>query len=229
MFVAALLLALQPPAPAELPLFSQPGPPLPTTNAFARSSSADDGGVYFQLSAGLTSARDSGGPATAPDLEYDNGELYGVALGLHFGTAEALRLGLDVELEVIYSEQDIEAGGGLTLPSTSSFAAAMVNALLEFSLTEQLSVYGGAGIGIAAFDIDDFEDGVNTFEQDENAQFAWQIKTGLRVRLSRHVSLSGGYRWLQIADDRLTDDVNDVSFDLETGLHTVELGLRFTL
>ncbi len=213
------------PAPASEPHRSLASFALPAQD----DSVTDDGGLYLQLGFGLTSAQDSGGPDSANDVEYDQGELYSLALGMHFGPAEPGRLGFDLELEAIYGEQEIEARGGIVDPSDTSFAALMVNGLLDFSLSEQFALYGGAGIGIAGLDVDSVDDGVNTFEDDDKALFAWQLKGGARLRMTSHTSLNLGYRWLQIDDATLSDSVNDVDFDLESGLHVLELGLRFTL
>jgi hypothetical protein len=58
---------------------------------------------------------------------------------------------------------------------------------------------------------------------------AWQAKAGVRLWATQSTSFFLGYRFLNIDDAEVDDDLGGASFELETQEHIAELGIRFQL
>ena len=102
--------------------------------------------------------------------------------------------------------------GGKNLQDMERRLGALLNAVGDFGLTDNVALYGGAGIGVAWVDVTE----ETTFEEEDGPFLAWQAKAGLRWYASRSVSWSLGYRFLNIDDAEIEDDLGASDFDLET-------------
>jgi opacity protein-like surface antigen len=224
--------------PATMDAFSfapVPSSPLIVTTepapVFAPFAPADDdhranGGWYFGIGGGLTSTEDSQG--LSDDLSFDEGWTANVALGHRFGPIDAGHLGWALEVEALYSDQDVDADGATTASSDVSLLGGHINALLEFPVSDFVGLYAGGGLGAASISVGDFSDDLSDFSEDDGPYFSWQAKAGVRLWSSSGVSLSLGYRFVNV-DDAELDDGGGAEFDLETTQHMLELGIRFAL
>lgn len=179
---------------------------------------------YVRLSGGLVTTRDSDGPDE--DIEFDEGYLIGLALGHRFGD-DRDTLGFRLELEGLWNDQDAEDEGLLEAVSDVSVIGALLNGLLDFRLSESFGLYAGGGVGAAWMDIGTESDALNDFDDEDGPFLAWQARAGLEWWSSDRVAWNFGYRFMNIDDVEIDDDVGDESFDLETQQHTLELGVTF--
>ena len=135
------------------------------------------------------------------NVRTDTGFIIGGATGTH------LTDDLRVELEVAYSENDVDRIGYVDGfdGSTGSYAAHgkfgiltfMANLWYDIPLSEDLKPYLGGGLGLAVVDgdvgYDDYPDYDPIFDNSEVA-FAFQLGTGLRWQAWDNVTLDVGYR-----------------------------------
>lgn len=204
------------------PLFIASAAPL----AFADDPDERRSAWYVAIGGGLTSTEDSQG--LSDDLSFDEGWAAHAAVGHRFGPIDAGRLGWALELEALYSDQDVDAEGATTASSDVSLLGGYVNALLEFPISDFVGIYAGGGLGAASINVGDFSDDLSDFSEDDGPYFSWQAKAGVRLWSQSGVSLSLGYRFVNV-DDAELDDGGGAEFDLETTQHMLELGLRFAL
>lgn len=184
-------------------------------------------GWYVQLGIGLTTTEESSGPDE--EIDFDEGYLVPVALGRRYGTNDGGNFSYDVEVEGIFSDQDADDRGPIQAVRDVTGASLLLNWIGDLALAEALSVYAGPGIGIGWLNVGTNSDSFNDFQDDDGPFLAWQIKAGVRWRTGPGTSLSLGYRFLNIDDADIDDNVGNASFDLETQQHALELGLRFLL
>ena len=210
--------------PSEGPLAKPAAWSLPST--LPPVEAPDESPMYLTLGAGLTFNEDSPGPAS--DLDYDEGFALFAAIGRNFGHEDGERLGFDLEFELLYTDTDIDRSG-LQSGSDVTMIGGFVNGLFDYRLTDSTSLFVGGGLGVAALDIGDIDDGLNAFDEDDGPFLAWQLKGGARWHISDVVRLELGYRWLNVDDAEIDDDSNNVSFDLETSQHILGIGLQFAL
>jgi opacity protein-like surface antigen len=180
--------------------------------------------TYLRLSGGLVTTEDSSGPDE--DLEFDEGFLLGVALGRRMGASDT-GFGFGLELEGLVTDQDTDDDGPIQAVSDLTVAAAMLNATLDYRIADAISLYGGAGIGPAWLDVGTESDSINDFDDEDGPFLAWQARAGVAWHLSENTTFSVGYRFLNIDDAEIDDDLGDASFDLETQQHVLEVGLTF--
>jgi opacity protein-like surface antigen len=178
-------------------------------------------GWYGRVNAGLVTTKNSDGPGTEK-VKFDEGFLLGAAFGKRV-TSGPGPLGVDVDLEAIWTQQDASTSGALQAVDEITVLAGMLNVTLDWSLMERLSVYLGAGVGPAWLDVGTS----GGFTDDDGPFLAWQARTGLEWRLSSRLAATAGYRFLNIDSANIDDNVGSSSFDLETQQHVLELGLRF--
>lgn len=192
--------------------------------AAAPSLASSGGGPFIRLSAGLLTTESSSGPDE--EIDFNEGYMLAVALGQRMSSGEN-PLNFDLELEGVWTDQDADDDGPIQAVRDVSAAGGFLNGVLDYRLGDRLSVYGGAGIGMAWLDVGTQSDAFNDFDEDEGPYLAWQAKAGLMWRTSPRVALHVGYRFLNIDDAEIDDDVGSASFDLETQQHVLEAGLRF--
>jgi opacity protein-like surface antigen len=186
------------------------------------------GGLYLQLGAGLTTTTESD-QSGGEEVDFDEGFAVPVALGTRFGAIDGNAVAFDLELEGFYTDQDADDEGVIQAVSDVTVLGALVNGVGEFALTDTLGLYAGGGIGAAGLDVGTESDAVNDFDEEDGPFLAWQLKAGLRLWATDDVSWNLGYRFLNIDDAEIDDDLGGASFELETQQHILELGLRFQL
>jgi len=184
-------------------------------------------GLYLHGLFGLVTTSNSDGPDE--EVDFDEGWQVGGGIGTRFDGADGDPWAFDVELEVLWNDQDADNEGVLEAVSDVTVLAGLLNAIAEFALTERFALYGGAGIGLAALDIGTESDDLNDFDEEDGPFLAWNAKAGLRLWASDDVAWSLGYRFMNVDDAEIDDDTGGASFDLQTEQHIVELAVRFQL
>ena len=202
------------------PYFPQDEP----TGAFGR---ADITGWYIAGGFGTTTTTDSDGPSE--DIEFDEGWAVPFAIGCHHTGDVSDRWSWDFELEGLYTDQDADDDPPLEAVRDITVAAALLNAIVDFSIAENWAIYAGGGVGAAWLDIGTESDNLHDFNEDDGPFLAWQGKAGLRWFTTDSLSLNLGYRFLNVDDAEIDDDIGNSSFDLETQQHILEVGLRVLL
>jgi opacity protein-like surface antigen len=183
-------------------------------------------GTYLQLGFGLVTTRSSSGPSQ--DVEFDQGYAVPVAIGWRLPGADDA-LALDLEVEGIYTDQDVDDDGLTQAVVDITQFGLLFNALADFEVGDALALYAGGGIGLSFLDIGTTSDGLNSFEDEDGPFLAWQLKGGLRWWMSDALSWNLGYRFLNVDDVEIDDGVGSSSFDLETEQHVIEIGIRLQL
>jgi opacity protein-like surface antigen len=184
-------------------------------------------GLYLTGLFGLVTTSESDGPDE--DIDFDEGFQVGGGIGTRFAGDDDGPWAFDLEFEVLYNDQDADDEGLLEAVTDITVLAGLINGVAEYALTERFALYGGAGIGLAGLDIGTESDALNDFDEEDGPFLAWQGKAGLRLWTSEDVAWSLGYRFLNIDDAEVDDDIGDASFDLQTQQHVIELGVRFQL
>lgn len=220
----ASLLTAPTPAPSAPPLVEVAW--AATMPSFARLDSTDhaERRTYLRLNGGLVTTESSSGPDE--DIDFDEGYLLAVSIGQRFGASDT-GLGIGVELEGLWTDQDADDQGPLQAVSDVTVGAVLVNGMLDFRLADQISLYGGAGVGVAWVDVGTRSDSINDFSADDGPSLAWQAKAGVAWHVSDNTAVSLGYRFLNIDDSEIDDGIGSSSFDLETQQHVLEVGLIF--
>jgi opacity protein-like surface antigen len=208
------------PAPAALE-------PLTTLEPALRDIVNDRESWYVQIGAGLVTTTDSDGPDE--DVEFDEGFAIPLAVGYRFGADDSNALAFDLEFEALYTDQDADDEGFIEAVNDVTVVAGFIDGVGDLALGQNFSLYGGAGIGLAALDVGTESDSLNSFEEEDGPFLAWQGKAGFRWYATPSVSWSVGYRFVNIDDAEIDDDTGGASFDLETQQHALELGVRFWL
>jgi len=151
------------------------------------------------------------------------------AIGCHHTGDVSDRWSWDFELEGLYTDQDADDDPPLEAVRDITVAAALLNAIVDFSIAENWAIYAGGGVGAAWLDIGTESDNLHDFNEDDGPFLAWQGKAGLRWFTTDSLSLNLGYRFLNVDDAEIDDDIGNSSFDLETQQHILEVGLRVLL
>jgi opacity protein-like surface antigen len=195
--------------------------PAPTYSPMRRN------GGYIQFGFGTTTTSDSDGPDE--DVDFDEGYAVPLAFGRRTHAEDGNGVALDWELEALWTDQDTDdPDGPIQAVVDVTVLGALINAIGVFALSDALSLYAGGGAGAAFMDIGTESDALNDFDDEDGPFLTWQAKAGLRWYSSPRTSWSLGYRFVNIDDVEIDDDVGDASFDLETEQHVLELGVRFS-
>ena len=155
------------------------------------------------------------------NLKYKNGFVGAVEFGVSY---ESWRLGL----EVAYRQNKVKEG-------TSEFAkkfveqytkinalSAMINVYYDYALTDECTLYVGAGLGAAKVS---FEHKKTKVGQGKTV-FAWQVMAGVAYDINENWTIQAGYRLFNTSK-------NKVSLDDKSGkvkmpfASSIELGLRY--
>lgn len=184
----------------------------------------DGGDTYLRLNGGFMTVADSDGPSE--DVEFDEGYLLAVGLGQRLTEGERT-LNFDLELEGVWTDTDVDDSGAIQAIEDVSTIGVLLNGMLDVRLADRFSLYGGAGIGLAWMDVGTESDAVNDFEDEDGPFLAWQAKAGVMWRTSPEFAILLGYRFLNVDDNEIDDDLGGAEFDLETEQHILEAGLRF--
>lgn len=166
---------------------------------------ADDGSVYFKVYGGVTLENTlSWSDGIEGDYDLDAGWLFGGAVGM-----DVFAPGLAVELDATYSHAEYSGEGndlnGITV---------MADLVYTAPLTDALSAYFGAGLGVVGAQYQDFDYGYG---------FGGQVFAGLSMNVTDNVSVFGEVRY-QGAFDTIDAD----GFDVEFKRTAVLAGLKFS-
>jgi opacity protein-like surface antigen len=205
---------------------SAPGPLLSPDEADNHDSLGENG-LYLQFNGGLTTTTDSDGPGE--EINFDEGFALSGAIGSRFGANDGNATAFDLEFEVIYTDQDADDEGLLESVTDVTVFGGLVNGIFDFALGQSASLYAGGGIGASMLEVGTESDALNDFEEEDGPFLTWQLKGGVRYWASQHVALNLGYRFLNVDDAEIDDDLGSAEFDLQTEQHIVELGVRFQL
>ena len=198
--------------------------PTPLELAYADDMHVARHKSYLRVSGGLVTTKDSNGPSE--DVEFDEGWMLSAGFGWRLSGADD-GVGFSVELDGLWSQQDASTSGTLQAVEDVTAAALLLDGIFDFPLGDRFSIYAGAGIGIAWLDVGTRSDSVNDFNEEDGPFLAWTAKAGLAWRLGASTALMVGYRFLNIDDAQIDDDLGGASFDLQTEQHVLEAGLIF--
>ncbi len=162
------------------------------------------------------------------DTEFDEGYLVALAFGRRVSHGED-PLNFDLELELVWNDQDADDDPPIQALSDLTVLGLLFNGVLDWRLGDRFSLYGGAGLGAAGLDAGTESDALNSFDEEDGPFLAWQAKAGLLWRFTPRTAGQLGYRFLNIDDAEIDDDIGNASFDLETQQHALEVGLRWDL
>jgi opacity protein-like surface antigen len=182
------------------------------------------GGGYLRLNGGLVSTRSSDGPDE--DVDFNQGYLLGLAIGQRMSSGDQ-PLNFDLELEAVWTDQDADDDGVLQAVTDVTTIGGFLNGTIDFRLAGRLSLYAAAGIGATWMDVGTESDSLHDFQDEDGPFLSWQAKAGLAWSMSDSMSLLFGYRFIDVDDNQIDDDVGSSDFELSTEQHVLELGLRF--
>ncbi len=191
------------PAPAEIYIEASVGFPVSTSDSFFDDAQVGDPDF---------------------DVDFDSQTAFFGAIGIDGGLFRS-------ELELGFRSTDVEnfsIGGGGPTSGSGSFdtISLMSNLYLDVEIpTTGLSVWAGGGAGVVQFDgdvrsvatLDDADFGSAEYG------FAYQLRAGITIDLTRNLSLNTGYRYWRAE----SIDFSSVSLE-ETEIQSVEVGLRLT-
>jgi opacity protein-like surface antigen len=208
----------------DLALGSYPATLSTSVPPVALPQAAGRDGIFLELAGGLVTTTDSNGPGE--EIDFDEG--YGVFVGVGKRIAGVPnQTGFDLMLEGFFTDQDVSDSGTLQAFSDVTVGGGLVSGIADFAVTDRLSVFGGAGIGVSWVDVGTQSDSISDFDDDDGALLTWQARAGARLRFSPTTSGFIGYRFLNIDDNQIDDGLGGSSFALQTEQHVAEVGLRF--
>lgn len=209
---------------------SAPRPLLTAADAPALTQELNHGGYdgwQFELGAGFTSTASEDGP----DEEIDFDEGAGFMLGLlhRSGSDDGDKWAFDFGVETVWTDQDADNEEASPIRDITVLAV-LLSGVVDFSLSEAWSIYGGVGVGGAWTDVGTADDELSNFEEEDGPFLAWQAKAGVRWYTSEDISWNLGYRFLNVDDSEIDDNsAEDLDFELGQQQHIAEIGVRFHL
>ena len=168
----------------------------------------------------------SGGAGFSDELELRGGGSH-FDTGFSAGGAAGMRMGdFRFEIEGAYRSNDVNAvqysGGTLASDGEVSAWSIMANFAIDFPIADRLSMYAGAGLGIAGVDLE-FAGPGGRFD-DDNTALAWQVFAGLSYEMSEQMETYFGYRLFRAEDIDFDSGLN--ADDYQT--HGIVGGVRIT-
>ena len=169
-------------------------------------------------------------PAKRNAIKYKNGGMGGVELGISY---DAWRLGL----ELSYRQSKVKSIKGKAPVKEIKFKAlaGMVNVYYDYALTEEVSLYLGAGLGVAQCGYNAKgaqltvagllgNNAVNTPKADiTKTVFAWQVMACLGYDINENWTVEAGYKLFNTSKIKLGN-----GYDIKAPFcHAIELGLRY--
>ncbi len=149
-------------------------------------------------------------------IKYKNGFNGAVEFGVSY---DAWRLGL----EVSYRQNKIKRSDNVNIDlddtNKVNALAGMINVYYDYALTEECSLYVGAGLGVAKFN---FVDRASKAEFGKSV-FAWQVLAGVAYDINENWTVEAGYRLFGTSKVKVGDGAK-----IKTPLqNSLELGLRY--
>lgn len=203
------------------------------TSVYAEESSTN--GYYARLFGAYSSLdeTDYGTNLGRLTTEFEDGFVFGGAVGLDTNWIDSETHGLRLELEYAYRESDVDDHELLGAPlagSSGDFSAnsVMTNLIFDMFKGRPVSAYIGGGIGVAFTNFDSFSATGNRVLDDDDTVFAYQGIAGLEYAIDKRWSLFGEYRYfgLQDSDVTLLPDVGGLPLEIDMDSHNFGAGLR---
>lgn len=147
-------------------------------------------------------------------IKYKNGFNGAVEFGVSY---DAWRLGL----EVSYRQNKIKSSTNANVANYNKInaLAGMINVYYDYALTEECSLYVGAGLGMAKFNFVAKDSKVETGK----CVFAWQVLAGVAYDINENWTVEAGYRLFGTSKVKVSDTAK-----IKTPLqNSLELGLRY--
>lgn len=176
---------------------------------------------YLRVNAGGVTTTSSDGPGE--DVDFDEGWLAAVAIGRRLTDGQGA-VDFSLELEGVFTQQDTDDDTHVDDVAT---IAPYLNGVFDFKLSDSFAIYAGAGVGAAWLNVGTKTDSLSDFDSEDGAFLTWQAKAGVKWHFSPNTALTLGYRFRNIDDVKITNDLDNSSFDLQTEQHVIELGLEF--
>jgi opacity protein-like surface antigen len=176
---------------------------------------------YLRVNAGGVTTTNSDGPSE--DVKFDEGWLAAVAIGRRLTDGQGA-VDFSLELEGVFTRQD--ASDNTAVDDVATLAP-YLNGVFDFHLSDTFSLYAGAGVGAAWLNVGTETNSLSDFDSEDGAFFTWQAKAGVKWHFSPYTALTAGYRFRNIDDAKITNDIDNSSFDLSTEQHVLEIGLEF--
>lgn len=155
------------------------------------------------------------------NIKYKNGFNGVVEFGVSY---DAWRLGL----EVSYRQNKIKNSTNVDVATITydkvNALAGMINVYYDYALTEECSLYVGAGLGMAKFN---FVRLANKVEEGK-CVFAWQVLAGVAYDINENWTVEAGYRLFGTSKVKKLNAAGTAAVKVKTPLqNSLELGLRY--
>lgn len=174
---------------------------------------------------------DFGGVRVGIDLAYQRNTIKGINLRSVNGTTISATNAADVvdELGDYYDFEGAQLDGTTIRATSGSVAklrqlAVMAHVTYDIPLKGPVTPYVGVGLGAVGTHLKALG------EDDGSVQFAWQLRAGAAVKVTRGVDLTADYTYRQTSGGKLQfGDDEDVVYRLgKTKASLFQVGLRFT-
>lgn len=209
-------------------------------------------GFYFSATGGLSFNADAdfdsdaggsyggfGVSGLSSEADYDEGYLFGGALGYDFGK-------IRVETELFYRENDFDefedvTANGVTINGNAmgdvnigdysadgdiSALSCMLNGYYDFETSTPLTPYVGAGVGFTQLDVNSASVNVDgeslELVNDDDTVLSYQVSAGFGYDVTRNTTIDVGYRYFATEDPDFDD------FEGEYENHSVTFSVRYT-
>jgi len=184
-------------------------------------------GWHLQIDGGFTTTENSAGPDE--DIEFDEGLKLGLGLMNRTGTENGDRWAFDWGVNALFTDQDANKDNTPPVRDTTVMGL-YLQGIVDYAVSDVLSIYGGLGIGPAWLDVGTASDQPSDFSEEDGPFLSWNAQAGLRWWSSPNVAWNLGYRFVNVDNVNLDDGgVDDADFDLETTQHIAEVGVMFHL
>lgn len=202
------------------------------TLAAPTSAHDEESPWYLTLGLGAVAAEDAGdlSAAAGGKIGFDPGFSVSAVLGRRISESE--HLGLAIEGEAYYEsftvdEKDLPAIPSAVNDDAKTFSF-LVNGVAHWHFTPQVAAYGALGVGYA-----------NTIEyaawnsgglvQLDDTGFVYQGRLGLEYALGGGSSFLLGYHYFAHEAVGFEDQNTNESFEIDSGRHSLEAMVRWTL
>lgn len=155
-------------------------------------------------------------------IKYKNGFNGGVEFGASY---DAWRLGLEFSYHQNKIKESENANVAVATYNKVNVLAGMINVYYDYALTEDCSLYVGAGIGSAKFS---FVRSANKVE-DGKSVLAWQALAGVAYDIDENWTVEAGYRLFATRKVKKLNAAGNNSGKIKTPFYnSIELGLRYS-
>lgn len=155
-------------------------------------------------------------------IKYKNGFNGGVEFGVSY---DAWRLGLEVSYRQNKIKESTNANVAVATYNKINALSSMINVYYDYALSEDCSLYVGAGFGAAKFS---FMRSINKVE-DGKTVFAWQALAGIAYDIDENWTVEAGYRLFGTSKVKKINAAGNRAVKVKTPLYnSLELGLRYS-